>query len=93
MALLSSKTFNPCCGYITDAADEVITGWDPLTEPRKGDIAICLNCGALLTFTNTNGDKRLAWPGEIAKLNSYNRRMLRKSQRYIRERGRLRKFS
>jgi hypothetical protein len=93
MALLPSKSLNPCCGYITNAADEVITGWDPLTEPRPGDIAICLNCGALLTFLNAEGDKRLAWPGEVARLNSRERRMLRKSQQYISKRGRLRKLS
>jgi hypothetical protein len=92
MPELPRKHFNPCCGYVTDAAD-TLPNFDPFEMPRMGDIAICFNCGALLYFLNVEGKLRVAYPGEVLSLTSHQRSMLRKVQKYIRKRGRIRKLN
>ena len=43
----------PDCGYAMDAASPVSGNADE--EPRPGDLSVCLDCGAVLVFTNELG--------------------------------------
>jgi ferredoxin-like protein FixX len=47
----------PKCDYPMDCATAAFTEDTP--QPRKGDYTICLSCGTMLVFTDSNGGIRL----------------------------------
>jgi hypothetical protein len=82
-------SLNPCCGYLTDASDEIKD--DVLKElamPDPGDVALCLNCGALLVYKDgPRNITRICGNRELARVTKKDRRTLARLQRYIRVRG------
>jgi hypothetical protein len=83
------RSLNPCCGYLTDASDEIIDDEiKELEKPRPGDVALCLNCGAVLVYKDgPRNITRLCGNRELARVTKKDRRILAKLQRYVRARG------
>lgn len=52
----------PKCGYKMDCITAAFTNNTP--NPRPGDYTICLCCGVILVFTNSEGGIRLPTPDE-----------------------------
>jgi hypothetical protein len=78
---------NPCCGHVTDSATEF---WRmaELELPDTGDIAICINCGAILVYSNPHRNvTRYARRIEIETLPRKIRHKLSAAQQFIRQRG------
>jgi hypothetical protein len=84
---------NICCGYPTDTGESLsyLAGEDndELANPRAGDIALCLNCGAFLAYLNEQNVMRLAQSRDLAALDLEQLRRLKKLRKYIRQRGRV----
>jgi hypothetical protein len=83
---------NICCGYPTDTGESISSLLDEeeegMSNPRAGDIAICLNCGTWLVYMNGENVMRLAQLRDLAVLDLENLRRLKKLRKYIRRRGR-----
>jgi len=80
------KGFNVCCGYVTNAADS-LPNFETV-DPNKGDLGICLNCGALLVYIDGKRNiTQLAGRQDIELLNSAQRKYIGRAQRYVRARG------
>ena len=80
------KGFNPCCGYITDASDSLPNF--KTETPSMGDIAVCLNCGAILVYKDgLRNITQLARPEDLKALDLAQCRYIARAQRYIRARG------
>jgi hypothetical protein len=78
---------NPCCGHITDASSE-ISRMDKFELPDVGDIAICINCGAILVYSDPKQNvTRYASRVEIETLPRETKHKLSVAQTFIRKRG------
>jgi hypothetical protein len=78
---------NPCCGHVTDASSEV-GRMDELQLPDAGDIAICINCGAILLYIDPKQNvTRYARRIEIETLPREAKHKLSEMQKFIRKRG------
>jgi hypothetical protein len=82
-------SLNPCCGYPTDASDEIEDNvLKRFTTPDPGDVALCLNCGAVLVYKDgPRNITRMCGNRDLARVTKKDRRTLADLQRYIRERG------
>jgi hypothetical protein len=83
------RSLNPCCGYLTDASDEIDDDvLKRFTTPNPGDVALCLNCGAVLVYKDgPRNITRMCGNRELARVTKKDRRTLAELQRYIRARG------
>jgi hypothetical protein len=78
---------NPCCGHVTDSSSE-LHRLDKTELPDVGDIAVCINCGALLVYTEPQRNvTRHARRIEIETLPRETKYILSKAQKFIRKRG------
>jgi len=75
---------NACCGFETDVGE---SQGEPGAQPRRGDIAICLNCGAWLVYRNSENDTKLARAREIYGLEPRDMELLVELRKFIRARG------
>lgn len=73
---------NACCGYETEVGE---SQGEPGAQPRRGDIAICLNCGAWLVYRNS--ETKLARAREIYGLEPGDMERLVEMRKFIRARG------
>src|SRR5262245_23901147 len=79
----------PCCGYPVDQSDPIEALIDPSVGKslaKSGDLTICLNCGALLTFT-PSGNTRPSVQSDLKSLSSKEYKRIALTQRLIRARG------
>jgi len=82
------KSANPCCGYVTDTAGDLNSDFLDDAVPNVGDLSICFNCGSLLVYVDGARNKtRSAKRDDIERLNSKQRKLMGKAQKYIRRRG------
>jgi hypothetical protein len=78
---------NPCCGHVTDSSSE-LHRLDKVELPNTGDIAICINCGAILIYSDPERNvTRYARRIEIETLPREIRHKLSVAQQFIRKRG------
>jgi len=85
----SEKKALPCCGYSVDQSDSLEALIDPSkgnSVPKEGDLTICLNCGALLTFTAL-GNTRPSLQGDLKSLSLQESIDIARAQHLIRARG------
>ena len=55
----------PCCGYIVTASG--LPG-EEIVFPKKDDLMVCLNCAAVLIYTDDAGSTRMMNDKEVAEL-------------------------
>ena len=81
---------NICCGYPTDSGENItsLLGEEAAVNPRVGDLAVCLNCGAFLVYMNERNDMRFAQVRDLAELSPENLKRFKKARKFIRGRGR-----
>jgi hypothetical protein len=80
------KAFNPCCGYLVDAAAK-IPEFEPKL-PQAGDIAVCFNCGQLLVYLEDSKNlTQIAHLADLGRLRNDDAQMIYKAQCFIRKRG------
>jgi hypothetical protein len=83
---------NICCGYPTDSGESLSSLMEEEEEetvnPRVGDLAVCLNCGAFLVYMNEQNDMRFARALDLADLSPENLKRFKKARKFIRQRGR-----
>jgi hypothetical protein len=81
---------NPCCGYVTNASSDVEDLAAGPSLPDLGDFSICLNCGALLMYSDpAKNVMRYATRLETISLSRQQKLEVAAIQRYIRRRGML----
>jgi len=80
---------NPCCGHVTDASSDIEDlDLDKMAMPDVGDIAVCLNCGAILVYIDPERNvTRYAHRIEIETLPRATRHKLSVMQKFIHKRG------
>jgi hypothetical protein len=77
---------NPCCGYVTDSSAD--TESFEQEAPDVGDLSVCLNCGALLVYTDPKRNvMRYASRLEAVTLPREFKRKIARMQQYVRKRG------
>lgn len=74
----------PCCGYLVDAYQGLS---DPSAEPAQGDLSVCINCGALLLFTDDDYGVRQFTPAEFEQLPFRAQSAYQEMRRFILKRG------
>jgi hypothetical protein len=83
------ESFNPCCGYVSNAA-ELVSRDSPPCQPQRGDIGVCINCGTLLVYCDGPLNKtQVATPLDLGRLTSEDRKLLFRAQCFISRRGRI----
>lgn len=70
----------PKCGAVLDGYSTPEKGD---IKPDKGDITVCLYCGAVCTFLSAEGGLRVTLEKEIAALNKQQRHFIRVAAYYF----------
>jgi hypothetical protein len=81
---------NICCGYPTDSGENITSLLEEgeAFNPRVGDLAVCLNCGAFLVYMSERNTMRFAQVRDLAELSAENLKRFKKARKFIRQRGR-----
>jgi hypothetical protein len=81
---------NICCGYPTNSGENFssLTEEEETVNPRVGDLAVCLNCGAFLVYMNEQNTMRFAQARDLAGLDPADLKRFKKARKFIRQRGR-----
>lgn len=66
----------PVCAYVVNASTAVYTH----AKPKSGDLTVCLNCGAFLTYADESLSIRLLSAGEFAALSPIERAQLMRAR-------------
>lgn len=78
----------PCCGFKPNIHTEIKIGSRHI-KARKGDIAICNNCGSWFIYLDDAGACRAFKPRDEASIPPTTLLRMRRLTRAIRKRGRL----
>jgi len=77
---------NPCCGHLVNVhhtLDEIAAGVGPGVKELRGSYSVCIQCGALLVYTDDYGSSRRAEFEDWVALSGRLRAQVRKARRII----------